>query len=201
MDVNLGKENIKQTVNRWVALSKVKQMSLPAWEKTYAKVQAEELLMVRALCRIQGLLDSWKKNQLWASRRLHWWAESVDSEEGNEEHEDVGGSLLEYEFRERCQFWIKVAYLRKTMPGRNMKLSDEEKARMASFHTNVEYSMGSGDDGPVEWFQLHDLALDHWSAIRAVMDGSVSLFPLEEEYALVGVGGLRNRSAAPSRAD
>ena len=82
--------------------------------------------------------------------------------------------------RERCQYAILVAYLRSMMPGRDMELNEAERARVMSIRWDVEYSVGKVEDGMVGWFQLHNLALDQVSAIRAAMDQSVSLFPDEE---------------------
>lgn len=64
----------------------------------------------------------------------------------------------------------------------NTEPTDAEQARIASFPKSLEYSFWPPFDETIdsEWFQLHNLALDQVSAIRAVMDQSVSLFPEEE---------------------
>ncbi|KAF1851027.1 uncharacterized protein K460DRAFT_401059 [Cucurbitaria berberidis CBS 394.84] len=201
MSTDTSRPLIEHAANLYMA--HYAESSLQAWEQLHGQVRADELTSVRETCATQRYIDDCMRTKLRAQEMLNWLVRVAEDREAHEQevadwHEvarnaDVNAEnafialrvkaqkLLTWtRIREKLEVWILGAYLKKVMSGRGVQLSEAEQARKESFHDAVEYSVGGIEDGMEGWFQLHNLALDETSAIRAAMAGSVSLFPGEE---------------------
>ncbi|KAJ4367123.1 hypothetical protein N0V83_007653 [Neocucurbitaria cava] len=200
--IYVDKGSIKALADEYIANYKLEEYDLAGWEWLHGFLRKHELALIRGACEIQRYLSHIWELKMWAYARASWL--KVGGLRGGNYGVDwlqvygvqavfksrsafiklgfvVQQLLVWTRLRKQCQFWIICAYLRKMFSNGNTQPTDAELTRIANFPKAMEYSFWRPFNQSLdpEWFQLHNLALDQVSAIRAVMDQSVSLFPAE----------------------